>query len=66
MLLITTDDFARHLDIPSVTLVIHYDIPSKSVDYVLRVGRKRHFGAGCISILFATSEEKAILHDIES
>ena len=38
-LLVATDVAARGLDIKGVTLVVNYDAPTKTEDYVHRIGR---------------------------
>eukprot|EP01060_Flectonema_neradi_P032360 TRINITY_DN512_c0_g1_i1.p1 TRINITY_DN512_c0_g1~~TRINITY_DN512_c0_g1_i1.p1 ORF type:complete len:394 (+),score=70.41 TRINITY_DN512_c0_g1_i1:1524-2705(+) len=63
--LITTDVFARGLDIEQVSLVINYDLPINREQYLHRIGRSGRYGRKGIAINFTTKQDTSILRDIE-
>ncbi len=64
--LIATDVSARGIDVPSVDYVINYDMPDSSENYVHRVGRTGRGTEMGQAISFCSSEEKALLTEIEN
>ncbi|KAE8675800.1 DEAD-box ATP-dependent RNA helicase 9 [Hibiscus syriacus] len=61
-ILVATDVAARGLDIPSVDLVIHYELPSTSETFVHRTGRAGRKGS---AILIYTQEQSRAVRVIE-
>jgi len=63
--LITTDLWARGLDVSHVSLVINYDLPNDREQYLHRIGRSGRFGRKGVAINFVKNEDIRILRDIE-
>eukprot|EP00928_Gymnodinium_smaydae_P081350 TRINITY_DN64895_c0_g1_i1.p1 TRINITY_DN64895_c0_g1~~TRINITY_DN64895_c0_g1_i1.p1 ORF type:complete len:524 (+),score=90.49 TRINITY_DN64895_c0_g1_i1:45-1574(+) len=69
--LIATDVLARGIDVPQVTLVINYDLPTNYHDrtadmetYLHRVGRTGRFGLRGIAVNLVTESEKRYIDNI--
>jgi ATP-dependent RNA helicase RhlE len=63
--LVATDVASRGIDVIGIELVINYDIPDNSEDYVHRIGRTARAGANGHAISFVTSEQRGDLRRIE-
>ena len=63
--LITTDVWARGIDIANISLVINYDLPSNRENYIHRIGRSGRFGRKGVAINFVTVDDVRTLRDIE-
>lgn len=63
--LITTDVWARGLDVQQVSLVINYDLPLNRELYIHRIGRSGRFGKKGVAVNFVKDEDVQVLRDIE-
>lgn len=64
-ILTATDVASRGLDIPEVDVVINYDVPTNSKDYVHRVGRTARAGRSGRSLTLATQYDVELFQKIE-
>ncbi|KAG1782756.1 Asp-Glu-Ala-Asp box polypeptide 47, isoform CRA_b, partial [Suillus placidus] len=64
-LLVATDVASRGLDLPSVDIVINFDIPTHSKDYIHRVGRTARAGRSGKSITMVMQYDVELIQRIE-
>lgn len=62
-ILVATDIAARGIDVIGIQLVVNYDLPDDSENYVHRIGRTGRAGHEGRAISFATPDQK---HDVQS
>ena len=63
--LVATDIAARGLDIPALGVVMNYDIPHVTGDYIHRIGRTGRAGAKGLAITLISPLEMVALKDVE-
>jgi len=63
--LVSSDLFTRGIDIPTVNVVINFDFPKHSENYLHRIGRSGRFGHFGIAINFLTYKDRFSLWKIE-
>jgi ATP-dependent RNA helicase RhlE len=63
--LVATDIAARGLDIPALGVVMNYDIPHVTGDYIHRIGRTGRAGAKGLAITLIAPQEMVALKDVE-
>jgi ATP-dependent RNA helicase RhlE len=63
--LVATDIAARGIDVKGIELVLNYDLPDDSENYIHRIGRTGRIGDKGHAISFATPEQGKDIKDIE-
>ncbi|HEY0908187.1 MAG TPA: DEAD/DEAH box helicase [Candidatus Paceibacterota bacterium] len=63
--LVATDIAARGIDVKDIGLVVNYDLPEQSEDYVHRIGRTGRGGKHGKAVSFATPDQKYDIVAIE-
>lgn len=63
--LVATDIASRGIDVVGIELVLNFDLPMNSDDYVHRIGRTARAGAKGHSITFAMPDERREIQSIE-
>ena len=64
-ILITSDLFARGIDVQQVSIVINFDVPKSEHTYLHRIGRSGRWGRKGIAINFVTKHDGARLKHFE-
>jgi superfamily II DNA/RNA helicase len=64
-ILVCSDVAARGLDIPDVSHVVNFDVPTHSEDYVHRIGRTGRAGRSGVSLTIVTSDDGKYIAQIE-
>ncbi|PRT53331.1 ATP-dependent RNA helicase fal1 [Wickerhamiella sorbophila] len=63
--LISTDVWARGIDVQQVSMVVNYDLPANRENYLHRIGRSGRFGRKGVAINFITLEDEQELKQLE-
>jgi len=63
--LVATDIAARGIDVKEIGMVVNFDLPENTDDYVHRIGRTGRAGHEGMAISFATPDQKKDLEAIE-
>ncbi|CAF1652473.1 unnamed protein product [Didymodactylos carnosus] len=64
-ILVRTDSLGGDNDIPQVSLVINYDLPTNRANYIHRIGRYGAFGRKGVAINFIINDEQPTLRHIK-
>ncbi|MFH2036075.1 MAG: DEAD/DEAH box helicase, partial [Candidatus Zixiibacteriota bacterium] len=64
-ILVATDIAARGIDVSGIELVVNYDMPANSEDYVHRIGRTGRAGKAGHAISYASPTQKSWIRNLE-
>jgi len=63
--LISTDLLARGIDVQQVSLVINFELPQNTENYLHRIGRSGRFGRKGVAINFVTNNDVRVMKELE-
>jgi ATP-dependent RNA helicase RhlE len=63
--IVATNVIARGIDIKDVSLIINYDVPRSSDDYIHRIGRTGRYDKSGIAVTFVTRRDNRAFRDID-
>jgi len=63
--IVATDVLARGIDIKEVSIILNYDVPNNTDDYIHRIGRTGRYDKTGIAITFVTRRDSKKFRDIE-
>lgn len=64
-ILVGTDIISRGIDVDDIRLVINYDVPNDSEDYVHRIGRTARANTDGVAITLVNPKDQSSFHTIE-
>lgn len=63
--LVATDLAARGIDVPDVSLVVNFQLPSSIEPYLHRIGRTGRAGKSGVAVSFISDDDKDIMYDLK-
>ncbi len=63
--MVATDVLSRGIDIDNVSIIINYDVPNTTDDYIHRVGRTGRYDKTGTAVTFVTNRDKKYFEDIK-
>jgi superfamily II DNA/RNA helicase len=63
--IVATDVLARGIDIKGVSIILNYDVPNNTDDYIHRIGRTGRYDKSGIAITFVTRRDSRLFSQID-
>ena len=63
--IVATDVLARGIDIKGVSIILNYDVPNNTDDYIHRIGRTGRYDKSGIAITFVTRRDNRTFNEID-
>lgn len=64
--IVATNVLARGIDIKDVSMIVNYDTPNNTDDYIHRIGRTGRYDKSGIAVTFVTQRDKRLFNDIDN